>query len=57
MNISGLYWATDILNGRKPIPEPPKIKKKSEGFEEKLNEAIRKENEHGKETSRRNDNS
>jgi hypothetical protein len=44
MNISGLWWATDVLNGQKPIPPIPP-EKKVEGFQEILDEAIREVND------------
>ena len=43
MNISGLWWATDVLNGQKPIPPTPP-EKKVEGFQEILDKAIREAN-------------
>ena len=55
MNISGLWWATDVLNGQKPIPPTPP-EEKVEGFQEILDEAIREVN-NGEEKSRRDDNS
>ena len=43
MNISGLWWACDVLQGQKPIlPTPPE--KKVEGFQEILDNAIREVN-------------
>ena len=55
MNISGLWWATDVLRGQKPIPPTPP-EEKVEGFQEVLDNAIREVN-NGGEKSRRDDNS
>ena len=55
MNISGLWWACDVLQGQKPIPPTPP-EKKVEGFQEILDNAIREVN-NGKEKSRRDDHS
>ena len=43
MNISGLWWATDVLNCQKPIPPTPP-EKKVEGFQEILDNAIKEVN-------------
>ena len=55
MNISGLWWACDVLQGQKPIPPTPP-EEKVEGFQEILDNAIREVN-NGEEKSRRDDNS
>ncbi len=54
MNISSLFWATDVLYGRKPIPTQ-KTKNDSDEFAKILEaeeQALRKESEHGETESR-----
>lgn len=42
MNVSGIWWCGDVLNGQKPLPPSPH--RKGEGFEEVLEKAIEEVN-------------
>lgn len=42
MNVSGIWWCGDVLNGQKPLPPIPH--RKGEGFEEVLEKAIEEVN-------------
>lgn len=58
MNISGIFWATDVLYGKKPIPTQ-KAKNDSDEFAKILEaeeQKLRKEMEYGKTESRRDSN-
>lgn len=43
MHVSWIYRSGDVLHEQKHNPMPQKIKKESSGFQEMLDDAIRKE--------------
>ena len=59
VNISSLFWATDVLYGKKPIPTNKTTKDNSDDFAKILDaeeQALRKEREHGETESGRDSN-
>ena len=56
MNISGIYWQGNFMNGKKKIPKQKPSKEDSEEFKDVLDDAMRKENEHDGTESRRESN-
>ena len=56
VNISGIYWQGNLMNGNKQIPMSKETKENNEEFKDVLDDAMRKENEHDGTESRRNDN-
>jgi hypothetical protein len=46
VNLSGLWWASDMLMSHKPLPPEKKPKKAESDFEERLQREIKNERQH-----------
>ncbi len=46
VNLSGLWWSTDVLMNHKPLPPEKKPKKAESDFEERLQREIKNERQH-----------
>ena len=46
VNLSGLWWSTDVLMNHKPLPPEEKPKKTDSDFEERLQREMKNERHH-----------